>query len=115
MARAGGPRSTEWLLSVAAASDTDEEIRSSAIYHLGQISETPVAALVDLYGRMAETELKKSVLGALARRDEPEALDQLFAVARTEEDQELRKSAIYWLGRSEDPRALEVLMEIVNR
>jgi HEAT repeat protein len=71
--------------------------------------------LAALYERTAERELKEQIVFGLSQRDEPEAVDQLIQIARTETDTDLRKKAVFWLGQSDDPRVAEFLMQIISQ
>ncbi|MGZ8455859.1 MAG: HEAT repeat domain-containing protein [Gemmatirosa sp.] len=97
------------------ARDTREpiEVRKSALGWAARNATAP--QLVTLWDATKEKELRESLILALSRRKEPEALDKLIAIARTEQDRELRKSAVFWLSRSSEPRALAFLQELIER
>ncbi len=102
-----------WLLQVARDAGQPIEVRKSAFSAVSRSATAP--QLAELWDATRERELKEPLLVALSRRKEPEALDKLIAIARTEQDRELRKNAVYWLSRSSEPRALAFLQELIEK
>jgi HEAT repeat protein len=97
------------------ARDTREpiEVRKSALGWA--VRSATVPQLTALWDATKEKELKESLVLALSRRKEPEALDKLIAIARSDADRDVRKSAVFWLTRSNEPRALAFLQELIER
>lgn len=104
----------EWLLSIASNDRVERGLREKAVFWAAQ-SGAPAPALGSLYDRLQDRRLKERVLFGLSESDQPQAIDKLIEIARSEKDPELRKKAIFWLGNSEDPRAADVLMELISR
>jgi hypothetical protein len=106
------PEARAALRDVAAARDTDREVRADAIYRLGGSAED-LAFLRELYPRLDSRELKERVLHAVARQRGSE--EWLFGIAtNASEPVELRKQAIYQAGnRKEVP--LEQLFGLYDR
>jgi HEAT repeat protein len=107
--------SRDWLLGVAGDAAESIELRKKALFWAAQRNDVDAAGLAALYEGAAERELKEQIVFGLSQRDEPEAVDQLLAIARTESDSELRRKAIFWLGQSNDPRVAEFLLEIIGQ
>lgn len=105
----------DWLLGVVENPREDADLRANALFWAGQMREVNVSRLGSLYGRLQEREMKEKIIFGLSQRREPEAVDALMNIVRTETDQDLRKKAIFWLGQSRDPRAAEFLLELINR
>jgi len=108
-------RSDDWLLDLARDANEPVELRKNALFWLGQEGDIDAADLRELYDDAVEFELKEHVIFVLSQRDESAAVDELMAIARSEEDTELRDKAIFWLGQTDDPRAAEFLMDLINR
>lgn len=103
----------EWLLGIAADAKYPVDVRKQAIFSAGQ-NRVAVTALVALYDRLADAELKKQAIWVIADRREPAGIDKLIAIAKSDKDPEMRKTAIFWLGQSRDPRVQQLLLDIIN-
>ena len=108
-------RSDEWLLELARDQSEPVGLRKNAVFWLGQEGDIDAADLKELYDDAVEFELKGQVIFVLSQRDESDAVEELMAIARGEEDTGLRDKAIFWLGQMDDPRAAEFLMDLINR
>ena len=114
LSQAQGEGAIDWLLERALDSNEDIELRKQALFWAGQ-SGVDLSRLEGLYDTGLDREMKEQIIFALSQRhDEPGAIDQLIAIARTETDTELRKRAIFWLGQSGDERAIQFLLELVE-
>jgi HEAT repeat protein len=107
------PQNVQWLLSVAADGNASPELRQKAVFWAAEAGAS-ASALGGLYDRLQDRELKERILFGLSQSSQPDAIDKLIQIARTEQDTELRKRAIFWLGNSNDPRAADVLMELLT-
>jgi HEAT repeat protein len=107
--------SRDWLLGVAGDEAEPLSLRKKSLFWVTQRDEFDAGDLAALYERTAERELKEQIVFGLSQRDEPEAVDQLLAIARTETDTDLRRKAVFWLGQSDDPRVAEFLLEIIGQ
>lgn len=107
--------SADWLVARALDQNEHVELRKHALFWAGQQRALPIARLSELYDRMPGRELKEQLVFALSQRArDPEAVDVLMKIARTEKDAEIRKQAIFWLGQSRDPRAAKFLLELIK-
>ena len=113
IARIGGPENQQWLLALARNDGESIELRSEA---LGRAAATaPIADVARLYDGVTDRRLKERVILTLASRKEPEAVDKLIAIARSDADPELRRVAIARLSQKKDPRTTQLLLEIINK
>jgi HEAT repeat protein len=108
-------RSRTWLMDLALNANEPMELRKKALFWAGQKGDVAIADLAKLYNTMGDREMKEQLIFAYSQRHEPEAADQLMAIAEKEPDPELRKKAVFWLGQSKDPRAAEFLLRLINR
>ena len=110
-----GAGNEQWLMGIALNSKEDIELRKKALFWAGQ-SGVAIPEMVQLYDRMADTEMKEQIIFSLSQRQkERAAIDKLFDIAKNEKDAELRKKAIFWLGQSRDPRVQQFLLDLINR
>jgi HEAT repeat protein len=104
-----------WLIGVAQDESEPIEIRKNALFWAGQMKLVPFSDLAGMYASVQDREMKEQLIFVYSQRNEPEAVDQLLQIARTETDTELRKNAIFWLSQSDDPRVAEFLLEVINK
>ena len=110
-----GMGNEQWLMNIAVNARESTEMRKKALFWLGQDRGVTIAGLDSLYARLTGQELREQLIFALSQRRDPEAVDRLMAIARSDKDPELRKKAIFWLGQSRDPRAAQFLMQLLDR
>ena len=118
LSQQGGDENARWLMDIALNEREPIEMRKKALFWVGQSGNTSAAsitALVGLYDRMQNTEMKETLIFVYSQRHEPEALDKLIDIVRHEQNKELRKKALFWVGQSHDPRAARLLEEIINQ
>lgn len=106
--------SIQWLTDIAQNGREDIELRKKALFWAGQ-SGVATTELVGLYDRMKETEMREQLLFVYSQRRDPQVVDKLMAVAKSDPDKELRKKAIFWLSQSRDPRAAEFLLQVIEQ
>ena len=104
-----------WLIGVAQDESEPIEVRKNALFWAGQMRQVPLSDLTGMYQHVRNREMKKQLIFVYSQRHEPEAVDALMNVARTETDKDLQKNAIFWLGQSNDPRAAQFLLELINK
>ena len=100
--RGGDARAMEILRSYATRTDVPTELRSNAIFWIGQNSSAGGADyLIDLYPRLNDPELKENALFALAQSGGERARAWLLERMRDpSESVEVRKNALFWAGQS---------------
>jgi hypothetical protein len=105
------------LLALGRERRVDEDVRTSAIFWVGQ--EAAAAATEGLADVAMdddeEQEVRDAAVFALSQRPTDEAVSFLMEVARTAPGLETRKSAMFWLAQTEDDRALDFFEEILLR
>ncbi len=104
------------LLEIARDRQLDDEVRSSAVFWLGQQVGDKVtaglAALVD--DDDEELQLREAAIFALHNRDSGRRFDALSRIALESRHPQLRRSALFWLAESESPRVLDLFEEILT-
>jgi HEAT repeat protein len=108
------PNSVNWLLDIAMNEREGTEARTQALFWAGRQGSLPLDRLTRLYATMPSRDMKEQVIFALSQRREPEALDHMISIARTEQDRQLRQTLLFWIGRSNDPKAARFLAEIIG-
>ena len=100
-------------LTEIANTETDVELRRSAIRNLGHMGARRTSdALVIIYVREKDVETKKVVIQSFGNQNNAE---QLVAIARKETDPQLRKEIVSRLSHMQSKVALDYLMEILNK
>ena len=115
LAQSESEENSRWLMDVALDPNQSIEMRKKALFWAGQMDEVSVPDLDRLYDSMTDQELRGQILFVLSQRDEPEAIDKLMEIARSDSNPEFRRKALFWLGQSDDPRIAEFLLEIINQ
>jgi HEAT repeat protein len=114
LARSGGTANDQWLAELVRNTNEDLRYRNTALGRLRR-SDIPVAELSRLYDGLSERELRNELIRILGSRDEPEATDKLFEIARTGTDPAVRRNAINALSRKNDERTTKLLLELVEK
>ncbi len=103
------------FLKIAQDQQRPKEVRSQAIFWLGEYAGDKATASLDSIAYEAgDREVRKQAIFAVSRRSNDEAVTTLLRMAETLPDRELRKTAIFWLSRSNDPRALAWLTKALD-
>lgn len=103
-----------FLLEIARDQSASPAVREAAVSRVR--SSAPIPELYALYEMAGSRSIRISIVGGLARREEPEATDRLIEIAKASTDPEVRAAAIRALGRSahrDDPRVIRALTEIL--
>ncbi|HEX6648191.1 MAG TPA: HEAT repeat domain-containing protein, partial [Pyrinomonadaceae bacterium] len=103
-----------FLASLVRNEAEDSKIRRSAAYAIGQSRDRGIVAmLVGLYESVKETEIRRSVIGAVGSSiEEQPAYSFLLGVAKNDADWESRRTAVRQLGHFNREDAIEELMKI---
>lgn len=103
------------LLTMAKDRAVDEDVRTSALFWVGQ--EAAAAVTQGLAGvaldEDEDQEVREAAVFALSRRPADEGVPILMEVARTADHGETRRSAMFWLAQSEDERVYAFFEEIL--
>jgi len=106
----------DWLMARARDESEDMEIRTSALFWVGQESDGfTIQELRELFDSFSDPEMKDQLVFAASQRDDTESVDFLMEIAEDPDNGELREQAIFWLGQSDDPRVPEFLLRIIGR
>jgi HEAT repeat protein len=114
LSQMGGPENGKWLLGLARDASQGIEMRKQALFWAGQAG-VPITDLTSLYGNVADQEMREQLIFVYSQRDEPQALDRLIDIAKSDPNPELRKRALFWLGQSEDSRAVQALEDVLEQ
>jgi len=114
LARMGGPANEQWLMQLARNDGEEMRYRTTALSRM-RAARYPIEEVVRLYDGLTDRQLRSSVIGILAAREEDAATDKLFEIARAGTDPQIRREAIVALGRKKDPRTTRLLLELVER
>ncbi|HEX2781762.1 MAG TPA: HEAT repeat domain-containing protein [Gemmatimonadaceae bacterium] len=115
MSQTSSAESNRWLLDVIQNEKQSVETRKKALFWAGQRHNLELSALLPLYDRMKDEELREHFIFVLSQRREAAATDKLIQIAKSDPDKEMRKKALFWLAQKNDPRAKQLLLEIINQ
>ncbi len=115
LAETPGDEGTRWMLEVVENGKQPIEVRKKALFWAGQRHSLDINALVAIYGKLTEPELKEHFIFVLSERRESAATDKLIDIAKNDRDTEMRKKALFWLAQKNDPRAKQLLLDIINQ
>lgn len=111
---AAGPEPWERLLAVARDEGRPQELRSSAVFWVGQgAADSATAGLQELVDTDGDREVREAAIFAISQRPKDESVPALIRIARTQRDPRLRRTAVFWLGQSRDPRALAYFEDVL--
>jgi hypothetical protein len=101
------------LIDVA-NTEQNPELRRRAVQHLGTMGRTSTGeALVGIYAKEKDTDIKRSVINALFVQNNAESL---VAIARKETDPAMKKEMVSKLSlMTRSKVAMDYLMEILNK
>lgn len=95
------------LLRMARDDSRSQELRSSAVYWLGELVGERVAASLDSMAYDAgDRDVRRAAIMAIARRHKDEAVPALIKLAETLPDRELRQTAVRALAQTREPEAI---------
>jgi TolA-binding protein len=115
VAEQGGDDNLRWVIGVAEDTSQDIEVRKKALFWAGQQNDFPLDAMLPLYTRLRDQEMKEYFIFVLSQRSEKQATDKLIDIVKSEKNKELRKKAIFWLGQRDDPRVKQALLDIIDQ
>ena len=96
-----------------ANTEKDPDLRRTAIRQLGTMNRATTGdALVTIYGREKDSDIKRQVVNGLFVQNNPEAL---VGLARKESDTAMKKEIVSKLSLMKSKAALDYLMEILNK
>ncbi len=113
---AEGPEPYDRLLRVAKDDRRAREVRSSAVFWVGQgAADAATKGLQEIVDDPSgDREVRKSAVFALSQQPRDQSVPALIRIARSNRDPEMRRTAIFWLGQSRDPRAIAYFEEVLT-
>jgi HEAT repeat protein len=111
----GSARATQILRDIALDSRAHQETREQAIFWLGEEgSSEDLSALMDLYDRLDNDDLKEKIIFAVSQSAASNAERWLLGVVRDDrESMDLRENAVFWLGQRQSQEAVEALESVL--
>lgn len=112
-----GKESKDWLRGIALSDSKGGqslELRKMALHLAGEEGYVTTSELVGMYDGLTEPDMREQVIYVLGHSDDPDAVDKLIEIARSEKDSELRRNVIFWIGNSGDDRAAKFLEELID-
>jgi HEAT repeat protein len=95
--------------------DYDLEVAVQALYGLRRIGdESSLKAVIKLYDRFEDKNLRKKVVVTLGYFDDPSVVDELHKIAINDPDAEVRQAAISTLSRHDLPGVIKVMEAILK-
>ncbi len=95
--------------------DYDIEVTIATLDRLRNIgSENALNAILRLYDRTKNDELRKKIVYALRRFDDPAAVNKLGDIARDDPNPDIRQAAVEALGRNGGEAAFNILKSIIK-
>jgi HEAT repeat protein len=96
-----------------ATTEQNPDLRRAAVRQLGPMgSQRTGDALVTIYTRQTEPDIKRAVIEGLFMQNNAEAL---VSLARKEADREMQKRIVQQLSLMQSRVALEYMMELLNK
>ncbi|MDQ2889558.1 MAG: HEAT repeat domain-containing protein [Gemmatimonadota bacterium] len=114
LATQDSPAARQSIRDLMSRTDIAPDVRLTALHYAGSTG-LQVAELGRIYDGASDRATRMEVVSLLDQRDDPQAADRLFDIARTSTDPMLRRRAIDALARRKDPRTAKLLMEIVDK
>lgn len=103
------------LLSLARDRGLPSEVRTSALFWLGQEAADAATEGLAEVARAddEEQDVRDAAVFALSQRPADEGVPVLMELARTAEQAKTRRTAFFWLAQSKDPRVVPFFEEIL--
>jgi len=113
LARIGGQENNDFILGIAKNTNEPSQLRSAAISRMMR-SSMSVADIGKLYDAADSRNIRTQLVNQLDRRQEPEAADKLFDIAKNSTDSQVKMQAFNALLRRKDDRTKQLLNEILK-
>jgi TolA-binding protein len=113
LARIGGPENDQFILAIVKNQNEPSQIRSAAISRMMR-SSMSVADIGKLYDAADARNIRMQLVNQLDRRQETEAADKLFDIAKNSTDSQVKMQAFNALLRRKDERTKQLLNEILK-
>jgi hypothetical protein len=103
------------LLEIARDSSIPQDVRSAALFWLGQEAGDAVTSGIAAIAadEREEQDVREAAIFALSQRPDDVGVEPLMELARTAREAETRRAAMFWLAQSDDPRVLAFFEEVL--
>jgi HEAT repeat protein len=113
LGRIGGPENDAFVLNIIKNTNEPSSVRSQAISRM-MGKNMSIADIGRLYDAADARNIRMQLVNLLDRRQEPEAADKLYDVAKNSTDQQVRTQAFNALLRRKDERTKQLLNDILD-
>jgi hypothetical protein len=104
------------LMQLARNNDRSEELRSTALFWLGQEAQDVVTEELEDFATddILDLEVRKSAIFALSQHPDTQSIPSLQRIVKEHRHPEIRRSAIFWLAQKESPEVMDFFEEILS-
>ena len=104
------------LLRLARNDDRSGELRSTALFWLGQEAQDVVTEELEDFATddIVDLEVRKSAIFALSQRPDTQSIPSLQRIVKEHRHPEIRRSAMFWLAQKESPEVMDFFEEILS-
>jgi len=113
LARIGGQENTDFILAIVKNTNESSQLRSAAISRMMR-PNMPVADWAKLYDAADSRNIRMRIVDQLDRRQETEAADKLFDIAKNSTDAQVKNQAFQALLRRKDERTKQLLNDLLK-
>jgi HEAT repeat protein len=113
LARIGGPENDAFVLGIIKNANEPSQVRSMAISRM-MGKNMSVADAAKLYDAADARNIRMNLVNWLDRRQEQEAADKLFDIAKNSTDQQVKMQAFQALLRRKDERTKQLLNDYID-
>jgi TolA-binding protein len=113
LARIGGQENNDFILAIAKNTNESSTLRSAAISRMMR-SNMSVADWAKLYDAADSRSIRMRIVDQIDRRQEPEAADKLFDIAKNSTDGQVKNQAFQALLRRKDDRTKQLLNDLLK-
>jgi TolA-binding protein/HEAT repeat protein len=113
LGRVGGQENDAFVLGIIKNPNEPSQVRSQAISRM-MSKNMPIADVGKLYDAADSRNVRIQLVNMLERRQEPEAADKLYDIAKNSTDQQVKTQAFRALVNRKDERTKQLLNEILE-
>jgi HEAT repeat protein/TolA-binding protein len=113
LGRIGGPENDAFVLGIIKNANEPSQVRTAAISQM-MSKNMSIADIGKLYDAADARNIRMQLVNLLERRQEQEAADKLYDIAKNSTDQQVKMQAFNALVRRKDERTKQLLNDIVD-
>jgi TolA-binding protein len=113
LGRLGGPENDAFILGVIKNQNEPSSVRSIAISRMMR-SNMSIADIGKLYDAAESRNIRMQIVSLLDRRQEQDAADKLYDIAKNSTDQQVKSQAFQALIRRKDERTKQLLNDYID-